>query len=209
MKIALSREQSPIAFRVHEELTVNRENLANRIIRDHVTFAMAAGAIPVPLVDIAAVTVVQVDAVRALARVYEIEFDPAVGKGLIVSIIGASAGRCAASIAKAVPGVGWVPATIANAAFAGASTYAVSHLFWVHFAREGKLEDLDPASVRPLYEELFERGRSFVRNIRWPATRSVEDTTGLLERLSRLREQGAVDQDEFERLKREIFAAAT
>jgi len=48
-----------------------------------------------------------------------------------------------------------------------------------------------------------------IRNVRWPATRSVEDTTGLLERLSRLREQGAVDQDEFERLKREIFAAAT
>jgi hypothetical protein len=31
----------------------------------------------------------------------------------------------------------------------------------------------------------------------------------LLERLSRLREQGAVDQDEFERLKREIFTAGT
>ena len=60
-----------------------------------------------------------------------------------------------------------------------------------------------------LYEDLFERGRSFIRNLRSPATRSVEDTTGLLERLARLREQGAVDEDEFERLKREIFAAAT
>ena len=68
---------------------------------------------------------------------------------------------------------------------------------------------MDPASSRPPYEELFERGRNFIRNVRWPATRSVEDTTGLLERLSRLREQGAVDADEFERLKREVFAAAT
>ena len=188
---------------------MNRENLANRIIQDHVTYAVAAGAIPVPLVDLAAVTAVQLDAVRALARVYEIEFDPALGKGLIVSIIGASTGRLAASLAKAVPGVGWMPATIANAAFAGASTYAVSHLFCAHFAREGKLEDMDAVSSRPLSEELFERGRSFVRNVRSPAPRSVEDTTGLLERLSRLREHGAVDQDEFESLKREIFAAAT
>jgi len=102
-----------------------------------------------------------------------------------------------------------VPATIANAAFAGASTYAVSHLFCAHFAREGTLEDMDAASSRPLYEELFERGRDFIRNVRSPGTRSVEDTTSLLERLSRLREQGAVDPDEFKRLKREIFVAAT
>ncbi len=188
---------------------MNREHLANRVIQDHVTYAVVAGAIPVPLVDLAAVTAVQLAAVRALARVYDVEFDPALGKALVVSIVGTSAGRCAASIAKAVPGVGWVPATITNAAFAGASTYAVSQLFCAHFEREGTLEDMDPASSRPLYEELFERGRSFVRNVRPAATRSVEDTTGLLERLSRLREQGAVDQDEFERLKREIFAAAT
>ena len=186
---------------------MDREKIADRIIRDHVTYAVAAGAIPVPLADLAAVTAIQLDAVRALAKVYEVEFDPALGKGLIASIIGTSAGRIASSIAKAVPGVGWVPATVANAAFAGASTYALGHLFQAHFAREGSLDDMDAASSRPLYEQILERGWSFVRDLRSPARRSVEDVAGLLERLLRLREQGALDQGEFDRLRREVLSA--
>src|SRR5262245_24992150 len=82
----------------YKEFVMNREIVAERIIQDHTTYALAAGAIPIPLADIASVAAVQLDVVRALAKVYEVEFDPAAAKGLIASIIGASAARFGASI---------------------------------------------------------------------------------------------------------------
>ena len=185
---------------------MDRDDLADRIIQDHTTYALAAGAIPVPLADIAAVAAVQLDLVRALAKVYEVNFDPATGKALVVSLVGASAARLGASIAKSVPGVGWIPGAIAQAGLSGASTYAVGHLFRAHFAREGTLKDLDSESSRALYEELLERGKGFVRGLRPDTKTSVEDTTNLLERLARLREQNVIGEDEFELLKAKILS---
>jgi len=187
---------------------MNSEELSERIIQDHTTYALAAGAIPIPLADVAAVAVVQLDLVRTLAKVYRTPFDPATGKALIASLVGASAARLGASIAKAIPGVGWVPAAVAQAGFAGASTYAIGHLFRAHFAREGTLQDLDADSYHPLYEELLDQGRRFVASCRAPAKSSVEETATLLERLARLRDQNVLDATEFENLKRRVVEAA-
>jgi uncharacterized protein (DUF697 family) len=208
MSLALSQTQPPKVIGVVRERSMDRDVLADRIIHDHTTYALVAGAIPVPLLDIAAVAAVQLDAIRALAKVYQAEFDPALGKGLIGSIVGASAAKLGTSVAKAIPGVAWIPSTLAASALAGASTYAVGHLFRQHFARQGTLRDLDPASSRALYDELLQRGRTFIRTLRSPTKPGVEDATALLERLGRLRDQGVLDEAEFDRLKREILAAA-
>ena len=69
-------------------------------------------------------------------------------------------------------------------------------------------EDFDPETSRPVYEAMLERGKNFVRDLRPSAGRSVEDTTNLLERISRLREANAIDDDEFQRLKREVLPPA-
>jgi uncharacterized protein (DUF697 family) len=186
---------------------MDRELLADRIIRDHVTYALAAGAVPIPLADVAAVAAVQLDLVRALANVYRVDFDPATGKALIASLVGASAARVGASVFKAVPGVGWMVGTIAQAGLAGASTYAVGSLFRVHFAREGTFENLDVEASRPFYQELLQRGRGFIEGFRASPERTVEDVTELLERLERLRERNVIGEQEFQTLKRRVVVA--
>ena len=55
----------------YEELKKN----ADRIINTHLGFAMVAGAIPVPIVDIAAVTAIQMDMLNQLAKTYEVDFN--------------------------------------------------------------------------------------------------------------------------------------
>lgn len=184
---------------------MDREPIAEKLIHDHTTYALLAGAIPVPLVDIAAVAAVQLDLVRALSRVYEVEFDPATGKGLIAALLGASAARVGASVAKAIPGIGWVPTAIANAGLSGASTYAVGHVFANHFEQQGTLKDFDPESSRSVFDQFFQRGRDLVARLRSPGRQSAAEVTSLLERLGRLRASGVIDEEEFERLKGEAL----
>ena len=50
------------------------------IIRRHVGFAMIAGAIPVPLVDIAAVTAIQLDLMKELANQYNVDYSQRTGQ---------------------------------------------------------------------------------------------------------------------------------
>ena len=45
-----------------------------------------------------------------------------------------------------------------------------------------------------------------MRGLRPDTKTSVEDTTNLLERLARLREQNVIDEDEFERLKAKVLS---
>ena len=48
---------------------------SDEIIRQHAVFGMAAGAIPIPVVDVAAVTAIQIDMIRQLANFFEVDFN--------------------------------------------------------------------------------------------------------------------------------------
>jgi len=187
---------------------MDQEAIAERIIQDHTLYATVGGSIPFPFIDIAAVTAIQVDLVRALARVYEVPFDTATGKALIASIIGASAARLGASVVKALPGVGTISGGLAQAGLSGASTYAVGQLFRGHFSEQGTLADLDAEASLPVFRALLERGKEAARSLCLSSTRSIEDTTAILERLAKLKAEETISADEFERLKGETLANA-
>jgi uncharacterized protein (DUF697 family) len=187
---------------------MNREEIADRVIQDHVFYAAAGGVLPIPVLDVAAVTAIQIDLVRALARIFEVPFDAATGKGVILSLTGASAARLGASAVKVLAGVGTVVGGATQAALAGASTYAVGHLFRNHFAEQGTLADLDPEESLPVYRALLERGKEAVGSFRRSPKRSIGETTELLRRLGVLRADAVITQEEFERLKAEVMAVA-
>jgi uncharacterized protein (DUF697 family) len=198
----------PERARHPEETDVNREEIADRIIEDHTLYAAIGGSVPVPLLDVAAVTAIQIDLVHALSRVYEVPFDPALGKALVASVTGASAARLGASVVKALPGVGTITGGIAQAGLSGASTYAVGRLFRRHFAEQGTLADLDADAALPAYRALLAKGREAVTSLRPTASRPMENVTSLLERLAKLRDDDVISVEEFEQLKSEVIAAA-
>ena len=187
---------------------MDQDAIADQIIEDHTVYAAGAGAIPVPLADVAAVAAIQIDLVRALAKVYEVPFDVATGKAVIASLTGASVARLGASAVKAIPGVGWIGGGVAQVGLSGASTYAVGHLFRRHFAQQGTLAEIDVQAARSIYQGLLERGRSVVGTLRPSCHRSVEDTATLLERLARLRAEEVINAAEFEDLKGAVLSRA-
>jgi uncharacterized protein (DUF697 family) len=173
-------------------------NDTTELILKHVGAAMAAAATPVPLVDIAAVAVIQVALVRRLARRFGVEYDA--GRAAVLALAGASLARVGATAVKSLPGSGWLLGSAAQAALSGASTYALGEVYREYFARSGTLDALDGEALSTSYRETVERGREVVRRSTREEAVAPDEHRATRERLERLRRTGVLTQAEFDRL---------
>lgn len=193
---------------------------AETIIRNHVVMSMGAGIIPVMIVDIVAVTALQVDMVRQLCQLYQVDFEENKGKALISSITASTVARAGArSLVKALPGIGWMIGGVTVSLFAGASTYGLGKAFQKHLAAGGTLLNLDLSALKRSYRDLFEKGKEVVKD--WkketptaePAGKEKTDTpdpihpdpSARIRELAEWREQGILTEEEFQRLKKALM----
>ncbi len=92
------------------EAVVGKKEEGEKIIRSHVLGAMGVGLIPIPLVDVIALTGVHLNMLRKLAKLYAIPFSKDSGKNLIASLLGGtipvSVSGTLASLVKAIPIIG-------------------------------------------------------------------------------------------------------
>jgi len=134
---------------------------AQTIVRNYCVASGAIGFIPVPLVDLAALTGVQLKMVHSLARVYDVPFKRSWAKSAIASLVGGSApllaSRSTASMMKSVPGIGTGLAIVTQPALSSACTYAVGKVFIQHFSSGGTFLTFDPAKVRDYFSQLFSK----------------------------------------------------
>ena len=149
-----------------------RKRHADTVIRNHVIWSMGAGFIPILVADVFAVSALQLDMIRQLCKVYDIDFEETRGKALVTSLTSATLARLGArSIVKLIPGIGSYIGGMTVSAFAGASTYALGEVFKLHFESGGTILDFDPDRVRRFYRDKFEKGKDIVKD--W----SKEDLT--------------------------------
>jgi uncharacterized protein (DUF697 family) len=145
-------------------VTTERTELAKKTVRKYMYLSMGAGLVPVPLIDLAAITAIQLKMVSALAKQYELPFSKQAGKAVVGSLIGGAvpnaAGGPIGSAVKAVPIVGQTIGAVTIPAFAGASTYAVGTVFINHFESGGTMLDFNPDKVREYYAEQYEKGKT-------------------------------------------------
>ena len=144
-----------------------RDKHAESIIRNHILFSMGAGVIPVPVVDVFAVSAAQLDMIRQLCKVYDVDFAETQGKAIVSSLTTATLARMGAgSLAKLIPVVGSYLGGVTNAVMAGASTYALGNVFKVHFETGGTILDFDSDRLKKLYKEQFEKGKKVAEEMR-------------------------------------------
>lgn len=179
------------------------KDLTERLITRHVALAMGAAALPMPLVDVAAVTWVQVDLVERLARRYGLEADRTRARAAVLALAGAAAARLGGSLVKAVPGGGWLVGGATQLALAGASTYALGQVYREHFEADGSLEGPDFESLRERYDAYVDRGRELARALRDQVTfdDEIDPELEAEERLGRLWRAGILTEDEYRRLR--------
>ncbi len=150
-----------------KDVKKEREKHAETIVRNHVLFSMGAGAIPVPVADVLAVSASQLDMIRQLCKVYDMDFNETQGKAIVSSLTASTLARIGAgSLAKMIPVVGSVVGSVANAIMAGASTYALGQVFKTHFDTGGTILDFDADRLKKLYKEQFEKGKKVAEELR-------------------------------------------
>ena len=138
---------------------------AETVIRNHVLWSMGASyIIPLPIADVFAVSALQLDMIRQMCRVYDIDFTETQGKAIVSALTTSTMARAGArSLIKLVPGIGTVVGGLTTAVVNGASTYALGEVFKTHFAYGGTFLDFDTDRLKKLYNESFEKGKKVAK----------------------------------------------
>ncbi|MEO7174489.1 MAG: DUF697 domain-containing protein [Saprospiraceae bacterium] len=187
---------------------------AESIIKNHVIWSMGAGLIPIPFADFFAVSAVQLDMIRQLCNNFNQDFSETQGKAIISSLTTAGIARLGAGAIKLIPGVGSVIGGVTLAVLSGASTYALGEVFKKHFDTGGTILDFEVERLRKYYNEKFEKGKDLAKEWRKNAKdldadsivdRMAGDPLERIKQLNDLRTSGALTDEEFNQLKKQIL----
>lgn len=187
---------------------------ANTIVKNHIVWSMGAGFIPVPIADFFAVTAIQLDMIRQLSKLYDVDFKETSGKAIITSLTGASVARMGARAVKFIPGVGSILGGVTLAVLSGASTYALGEVFKLHFEKGGTFLDFDVSRLKRMYDEKFEKGKEVAEDLRKQQedlqkkkNETSMDPIERLKELADLKDKGIISNEEFEALKKKLISA--
>jgi uncharacterized protein (DUF697 family) len=131
----------------------DREKDAGLLVDQYSRYAAAAGLVPVPIVDMVAITGVQVSMLRALAGLYGVPFSQERGRAVVASLLGGlmptlAGHQILATVAQRLTVVGTLFGMVSLSGFAVAATYAVGRVFTAHFESGGTLLDIDVDTAR-------------------------------------------------------------
>ena len=154
--------------------------VAEKIIQGHVIAAMAAAVVPLPvLVDIVAVTALEVHMITKLARVYEFPVpNKLVASKALVSLAG-GIGPAYISVkfehlVKSVPVAGYAAYVAVLSISNGASVYAVGKIFQKHFESGGTFLSSGNSVLRRYYKEHFNEGKKRIPAMRLEVQKQLD-----------------------------------
>jgi uncharacterized protein (DUF697 family) len=194
------------------------EKNMDAIIKRHVYWAVGAGLIPLPVVDIAAVTAIQVDMLKQVCSFYKIDYSEETGKtwitALATSTMSSVLARVGASAVKFIPLVGTMLGATSMAILSGASTYALGKAFAQHFDKGGTFSNLNEEKVKEIYDEQVKEGKKLAKKLKEQYLKLIETPAGKekerkaaakLKELDDLKEKKLISEEEYVKIRKDIF----
>jgi len=153
-----------------------RHILASETIKRNMLWSAGAGVLPVPVVELVAITAVELKLIKELADIYGAGYRKDLAKAAVLSLIGSlgsvTLGKMfAMSSLKIIPFIGHMVSVASVPALAAAITYAIGRVFVSHFETGGTLLDFDAVKVRDYFRNEFANGMK-------KAAASVAPTSG-------------------------------
>jgi len=144
---------------------------AENLIKNHVMAAATAAVVPLPLFDVAAITLVQVRLISKLAHMYGKAYSEGPVRNTISALVGGAVGQGGGqlvgfSLTKFIPGIGWMLGMMSLPVIAGASTYAIGRVYARHFKQGGTIGSIIVSDVTGLYHQELERGKKVASDLR-------------------------------------------
>ncbi|MGJ4906130.1 YcjF family protein [Bradyrhizobium sp. HKCCYLRH2060] len=123
------------------------------IVKRNAGFGAITGLIPLPLLDVFALTGIQIKMISELAEVYEIPFNENAVKSYVAALIGgivpvSPLSGVAIRAARYVPFIGPLLGIAVVPAFASALTWAIGRVFVNHFEKGGDLLSVDLETMK-------------------------------------------------------------
>ncbi len=157
-------EEIPVVEATMMPLTPSEERRrlrnARALVKQYCGWSAGAGLVPIPVLDVAALTVVQVKMLRRLTKLYGLKFSENDGKtyvsSLLSSLTATSLGVSAAGRGLMFfSGIGRLVGFLAMPVFAAAFTWAVGRIFIYHYESGGSFFSFDPEKMTLHFRELY------------------------------------------------------
>ena len=185
---------------------------AERIIKKSTISSMAAGAVPVPIVDVALVMGIQMKMLQQLCEAYEVNYSTEKMNAWIASILsGTLLMRFGGSTLKFMPGLGWLAGGATLALTSGASTFALGNIAMGYLAEGQSFVDLDVKDAKAKFKKEFEKGKEFVEDLKKGKTKSDpikpsnKKAKALIQTLQELQDSGIISEKEFAIKERKVW----
>ncbi|WP_281560636.1 DUF697 domain-containing protein [Thalassomonas sp. RHCl1] len=163
---AVAEEGKKDASEASNESSMSKTEQANQVVRNYAIGSIVPSLVPIPAVDLVAVTGIQLKMVHSLAKIYDVPFKDELVRSSISSLIGStvalSASRVASSAVKVIPGVGSILGTLTMPTINGATTFALGKVFIQHFESGGTFLTFDPEKVRDYFAHQLDEGKKMV-----------------------------------------------
>jgi uncharacterized protein (DUF697 family) len=149
--------EAPASSASDEMPDVARHVRASQLVDRLSLWSGAAGLIPMPLLDMAAVGGVQLHMLRRLSEIYKIPFSENRGKSIVTSLAGAiapaSVATATSSLLKGLPGIGTLIGALTMPVASAGATWVIGKVFIQHFASGGTLLNFNPPDYREFIKE--------------------------------------------------------
>lgn len=188
----------------YESLTLQN---AEHIVKVHVAWSVGAGLVPIPYLDIVAVAAIQLDMLKQLCRVYNINYTESSGKAMLSTVTGSSLARAGASLVKIIPGLGTALGGISMPVLSGGSTYAIGQAVIRHLETGGSFLDFDFGKIKEWYEEHLKKGKEVAVQVykKQKKSSTASETVKKLEELVQMRDKGIITEEEFQLKKKQLL----
>lgn len=158
-----------------QHMTVReRHSAALHLIKNHAITASGVGIVPIPGLDLIALSAVQLNLLRKLSELHGFTLTDELGKKLLTAVLGGylplTVASPVASVLKCVPGIGTAAGVVAQSTLAGATTYAVGKLFLEHFETGGTVLDVNPKEMAKKLKQAVAEGKSALKRKESDAT---------------------------------------
>jgi uncharacterized protein (DUF697 family) len=135
---------------------------AQKIVSWWSRWSVAVSFIPVPFVDMAAISGVQVKMIYELCKKYEVDFEHKAAVAIASGVAGGAAvqtmaGVVAKQMVRFAPGVGPVFMFAVEPTISYVTTKAIGLAFINHFEADGRMHDFNPERVRHYMAELVKK----------------------------------------------------
>lgn len=154
---------------------------AHKVVRNHTYVSTAIGLLPLPLIDMVAISGNQLTMLARLSKIYDVPYKKNLVKSLLSVLLydlsAAGTVRITSSLLKSVPIIGQVAGSVAMSGYSLAATYAIGQVFIQHFEAGGTFLDFDPKAVKAYFNEQFEEGKKVAEELKEKGKRMTRKKT--------------------------------